>query len=76
MTMIHKEDVWAVRKDVWSVKVWNSACGCYIHEKMFYSHYLAKKWSKENPHDFQPNKIVHPAKWIVESFVLLNNAIV
>ena len=64
-----------IRRDVWSVKVYDSAVGAYCHSRMFYEEHLARKWSRSEPHDFQPNKIVHPADWVVAAFVAAGNKI-
>jgi len=64
-----------IRRDVWSVKVYDSAVGTYVHSRMFYAPHLAAKWSRAEPHDFSPNKIVHPADWVVAVFVAAGNRI-
>ena len=65
-----------IRKDVWSVKVWDSAVepAQHVHSRMFYAGHLAAKWSRENQ-EMVPNKIVHPSDWVVDAFVACGNSI-
>ena len=67
-----------IRRDIWSVKEWDSAVepAQYVHSRMFRSADSAFRYRNGNPHpEGIPHKVVHPADWVVDFFVLCGNKI-
>jgi len=62
-----------IRKDIFSVKVWDACIGDWVHTFMTTNRQIAdeKKKEIENDHSLgmiRLAKIVHPADWVVKMF--------
>ena len=66
-----------IRHDIWSVKEWDTSVepADFVHTRMFRSLYAASRYKHENQRGRGEMKIVHPADWVVFSFVAAGNEI-
>jgi hypothetical protein len=73
-----------IRRDIYSVKVWDTACGnngAWCHNFMTYNREKAVRRMKDEKvmlarSGYPPRaKLVHPAQWVVEAYTLHNGAI-
>lgn len=66
-----------IRRDIWAVKEWDSACEDWCYVMMFYEKWRLQEWIKgEQRVRRTMMKVVHPAQWVVEAFVAVGNQIV
>ena len=67
----------AIRRDIWSIKEWNSAVepAQYVHTRMFYNEEKSRRWKRDNEDPLHSLKLVHPSQLVVELFVACGNTI-
>ena len=74
-----KERFSMIRRDVYSVKVWDSAVGAYCHQHMTQDRDIAIQRAKDARLTLRLEgrpelvKIVHPAQWVLEGFLAVGN---
>lgn len=67
-----------IRYDVYSIKQWDSACGnrgAWVHVLMTKDKHFAYEQLPVYRDRGQQAKVVHPAQWVVDMFVLAGNKI-
>ena len=71
------DDRYVVRRDIFSVKVFDRDGQFWCHTRMFTDRQAAKTWIKgEKACDPSVmTKIVHPKHWVVDQFLALGNTI-
>ena len=72
----------SIRRDIFSVKAWDSSLGDYYHEAMFKNKVKAIREARllriqrHNAGESDDVKIVHPSQWVVDGFTAYGNKII
>ena len=65
-----------IRQDIWSVKEWDSAIepASFVHTRMFRSSHSVFRYMRGEGRG-REMKVVHPADWVVDSYLALGNEV-
>lgn len=58
-----------IRRDIYSLKLWDNALGDWVHSRMGYTLEAVLAYAEGR------YKIVHPSHWVVDAYVAAGNEI-